>query len=90
MCTLFCSWVDLNYRDRREVLDTRRRRERKMFRLLTAFLLQVLTEFPDTDLFCEWPLRCRAWNDPIVLKFFESLRNPYECRIDGCRRLATS
>ena len=51
MCTLFCSWVDLNYHDRREVLDKRRRRERKMFRLLTAFLLQVLTEFPDTDLF---------------------------------------
>ena len=85
MRTLFCSWVDLNYHDRREVLDKRRRRERKMFRLLTAFLLQVLTEFPDTDLFWEWPLRCRAWNDPIILKFFESLRTLYECRIDGCR-----
>ncbi|CAK8992066.1 Novobiocin biosynthesis protein H [Durusdinium trenchii] len=78
MCTLFCSWVDLNYHDRREVLDKRRRRERKMFRLLTAFLLQVLTEFPDTDLFWEWPLRYRAWNDLIILKFFESLRNLYE------------
>ncbi|CAK9056670.1 Integrase catalytic domain-containing protein [Durusdinium trenchii] len=60
MCTLFCSWVDLNYHDRREVLDKRRRRERKMFRLLTAFLLQVLFTYKHGE--------CKVESADLVIK----------------------
>lgn len=66
MCTLFCSWVDLNYKDRREVLEKHRRSERQMLRKLTRFLLDVLAEEPDTELFWEWPLRCRGWQERIT------------------------
>ena len=88
-CTYYCSWVDLNYGHRRPVLEAKRRKERKMLRLLTEFLLWVMEFYPDVEICWEWPQRCRGWKEPIVLRFLEALRalnrDPWFCRVDGCR-----
>ena len=42
MCTLWCDWVDLNYYDRRDVLEKRRRGERQMFKKLVRFLKAIV------------------------------------------------
>ena len=85
MCTLFCDWVDLNYSHRREVLENRRRRERKMFKMLTKFLLDVVNFDKEVDLYWEWPHRCRGWKEKIIEKFFYDLGETFVCRLDGCR-----
>ena len=85
MRTLFCNWVDLNYKHQQEILMKKRRREKKMFRQLTKFLLSILEEDPEVEIYWEWPWKCRAWSEPIIVEFFEKLRQIYDCRIDGCR-----
>ena len=88
-CTYYCSWVDLNYAHRWPVLEAKRRKERRMLRMLTAFLLWVLELYPDVELCWEWPQRCRGWKEAVVLQFIEALRalnrDPWFCRVDGCR-----
>ena len=54
MRTLFCSWVDLNYKGREELLQIKRRGERKMFRHLKKFILAVLAYDPTVELYWEW------------------------------------
>ena len=56
MRTLFCSWVDLNYKGREELLQIKRRGERKMFRHLKKFILAVLAYDPTVEL----------WNGPAT------------------------
>ena len=88
-CTYYCSWVDLNYSHRRDVLETKIRKERRMLRSLTSFLLWALSVDPDLELCWEWPQRCRGWKERVVLRFIEALRalnkDPWFCRVDGCR-----
>ena len=85
MCTLFCDWVDLNYKDRWETLEKRRRGERQMFKKLCRFLLDIIHFDPDVQFFWEWPLRCRAWKERIIQDFFDKIGGTLDCRIDGCR-----
>ena len=85
MCTLWCDWVDLNYHDRREVLEKRRRGERQMFKKLVRFLKAVVEFDPTVELFWEWPHRCRGWKERIIEDFFNKLDQYYDCRINGCR-----
>ena len=81
MCTLFCSWVDLNYQGREELLQKKRRRERKMFRLLLA----VIAYDPTVELYWEWPRNCRGWREPNIEELFNQIPGVWDCRIDGCR-----
>ena len=85
MCTLFCSWVDLNYQGREELLQKKRRRERKMFRLLKAFLLAVIAYDPTVEIYWEWPRNCRGWKESIIEELFNEIGQIWDCRIDGCR-----
>jgi hypothetical protein len=85
MCTLWCDWVDLNYYDRRDVLEKRRRGERQMFKKLVRFLKAIVKYDPDVEIFWEWPHRCRGWKERIIEDFFNSLDHFYDCRLDGCR-----
>ena len=66
MCTLWCDWVDLNYYDRRDVLEKRRRGERQMFKKLVRFLKAIVKYDPDVEIFWEWPHRCRGWKERII------------------------
>ena len=87
-CTSFCDWSELNYNHRPEELNKKRRRERKMWRMLFPFLLE-LAMLPYNEIFWEWPFRCRGWREPLVEQFFEKLhdlgKDTFDCRIDGCR-----
>ena len=60
-----------------------------MLRSLTSFLLWALSIDPELELNWEWPQRCRGWKEQVILNFVAELRamnkDPWECRIDGCR-----
>ena len=86
-CTFYCDWVDLNYKHRPEVLAKYQRRERKMLRQMTDFMLFLA--FKGVEIYWEWPLRCRGWREAVVQSFMQKFQALYgelwECRIDGCR-----
>eukprot|EP00435_Cladocopium_sp_Y103_P035607 s416_g9.t1 len=86
-CTFYCDWTGLNYKHRPEILAKYRRRERKMLRQMTDFMLFLASK--GVEIYWEWPWRCRGWHEHVVLSFMERFRTLYgelwECRIDGCR-----
>ena len=90
-CTVWCAWQSLNYQTEaaREVLESRRRRERSALRHLTRWLLRALQHDPMVDVYWEWPLRCDGWHQQVMLDFEYDLwnlsRDWQRCRIDGCR-----
>lgn len=88
-CTYFCNWTDLNYKHRWEELETKRRKERKMLRMITGFLLWMVEQDPTIEFYWEWPTGCRGWKEAIILHFIEKLKEsnkgPWHCRLDGCR-----
>ena len=89
-CTAHCGWSDLNYADRPEQLEERRRKERKMHKKMIKFLGDRLQEDEDAELYWEWPRICRGWKEEHIEKFREFLekvcgRPVYDCLIDGCR-----
>lgn len=89
-CTHYCDWSELNYKDRWEELLRKRSREKAMHQKLMSFLLTNLQKHPETELYWEWPRRCRAWKEPHMLAFQEQLREllgreVYFCKLDGCR-----
>ncbi len=88
-CTPYCDWSELNYFYRWEVLEKKRRKEKGMHKKVMGFLLESLDEDPLSELYWEWPMRCRGWKTTHMLEFQEQLRalgrEVYFCRIDGCR-----
>lgn len=88
-CKFYCDWSDLNYYDRREVLEARRRREKQMHKKVFDYLLWILEHDPNVEIYWEWPLRCRAWKATHMEQFMQRLQrlgcDLFYCRIDGCR-----
>lgn len=56
-----------------------------MLKHLVSFLEEVVRD--GADFFWEWPLRCRGWNEPIVVNFMDKIKKLYGdlwfCRMDG-------
>ena len=75
--------------EQKQNLEKFRRKERAMFKLLIPFLLEMLTAYPDTELFWEWPTRCYGWKEPWLETLQRELhrldRDWLFGRIDGCR-----
>eukprot|EP00438_Fugacium_kawagutii_P031764 Skav205351 [mRNA] locus=scaffold1956:24961:32706:- [translate_table: standard] len=90
-CTVWCPWQNLNYQGeaRREILESRRRRERQAMKNMFKFLLRVLAYDPLVEIYWEYPVRCEGWNQQVMLDFEKQLwhleREWLQCRIDGCR-----
>ncbi|CAL1161664.1 unnamed protein product, partial [Cladocopium goreaui] len=90
-CTYWCPWTSLNYRsiEQKQNLEKFRRKERAMFKLLIPFLVEMLTAYPDTELFWEWPTRCYGWKETWLETLQRELhrldRDWLFGRIDGCR-----
>ena len=89
-CTRWCQWSSLNYRtpDQKEVLESYRRRERRMLNLVVDFLVETLEEDPEVLLYWEWPWPCEGWKQqPLqrLAKALEGMMLPWlQCRVDGC------
>ena len=89
-CTRWCKWSHLNYNtpERRQVLESMRRRERRMLRWAKDFILDSIDEDPDVQFYFEWPLPCDGWHQTPMQQLEQGLRQrevAWEpCRIDGC------
>ena len=90
-CAKWCQFANLNYNtpERREVLETARRKERRMLRNAKSFILDALTTGPDLDIYWEWTHPCSGWNQQPVLQLRDGLHRLGQdwlpCRVDGCR-----
>ena len=75
--------------ERKAELEKFRRRERKLYSLLIPFLIEMITEYPETVLFWEWPTRCYGWNGRWIRRLAAALKawdHDWQfARIDGCR-----
>ena len=89
-CTKWCQWTNVNYNtpERREVLETMRRRERRMLRWAKDFVLQALTEDDNLCIYWEWTHPCSGWEQRPMLELEKGLwqqqHDWLECRVDGC------
>ena len=89
-CTKWCAFTALNFStpERQEVLETARRRERRMLRNMVSFVKETLLEEQDTDVYYEWPIPCFGWKQAPtqdLAAFMEQQGIPWlDCRIDGC------
>jgi hypothetical protein len=89
-CTKFCIWTQVNYNtpERKEVLESMRRRERRMLRWVADFLVTALDEDPDLDVYWEWTYPCSGWQQGPMVKLEQDLQKRgiawESCRIDGC------
>ena len=63
-CTKWYRWTSLNFNspERRELLESYRRRERRMLWMMYWFLAEAIEEDPDILLYWEWPWPCEGWN----------------------------
>ena len=89
-CTKWCRWSALNYNtpERRERLETMRRRERRMLRHATRFILETLELDPDVAIYWEWTYPCAGWDQHVMLNLERDLKGIHQdwesCRVDGC------
>ena len=90
-CTKWCPWTSVNYStdERKEILESYRRRERRMLWHAYHFIKSTLEEDPETLLYWEWPHPCFGWNQAPLLALQDLLQQLGhdwdQCRIDGCR-----
>ena len=58
-----------------------------MLRRMRDFMKYVISR--GSDIYWEWPWRCRGWKEKLVIEFIEEviaqLKEIWTCRIDGCR-----
>ena len=89
-CTKWCKWTSLNFNspERRELLESYRRRERRMLWMMYWFLAEAIEEDPDILLYWEWPWPCEGWNQKPLLALQALLvrhgMDLHHCRVDGC------
>ncbi|CAE7328962.1 nosip [Symbiodinium sp. CCMP2592] len=89
-CTKWCPWtaVDYDNHERREQLETYRRRERRMLWNFNKFAKASLAVDPDLQLYFEWPTTSRGWRLGALTDleaFLEQHEVPWlHCRVDGC------
>ena len=89
-CTKWCPWTSVNYNtpERREVLETARRKERRLLWEATSFIKYVLETDEETKIYFEWPHPCVGWKQqPMVNleKYMDYIGEAWlTCRIDGC------
>ena len=89
-CTKWCQWSHVNYNtpEKREVLESHRRRERRMLRWAADFILDTMDNDPNVDVYFEWTFPCSGWTQHPMVFLEHELRKrsiPWEsCRIDGC------
>ena len=90
-CTHWCPWTSLNYStaERKEILESYRRRDRKMLWEAYYFIKATIEDDPETRLYWEWPHPCYGWNQAPLLAIRDLLQEHgldwHDCRIDGCR-----
>ncbi|CAK9114764.1 Integrase catalytic domain-containing protein [Durusdinium trenchii] len=89
-CTKWCPWTRLNYQgpERQELLESYRRRERRMLGYAARFIKDALEEDPETFIYWEWPKECLGWHQRALQDlqaYMEEQCIPWQqCRIDGC------
>ena len=89
-CTKWCKWTSLNYSspERQALLESYRRRERRMLWMMYWFLAEALEEDPELLLYWEWPFPCEGWNQRPLLALQTLLlkhgMDLHQCRLDGC------
>lgn len=89
-CTKWCPWTSLNFStpERKVVLESQRRKERRLLRNAAYFILATLEDDPETQFYWEWPTQCFGWDQKPLQELAKSLQEmevPWlSCRIDGC------
>ena len=89
-CTKWCRWTSVNYNtpERRELLESHRRRERRMLWQVVNFLKFTLEEYAQTLIYFEWTHPCQGWSqNPMVdlSEYFHKHDIPWlDCQVDGC------
>ena len=89
-CTKYCQWTFINYAtdERKELLKTYQRRERRMLWNMNDFVKDTLEDDPSCEIYFEWTHPCRGWQEPPMIdleKFMsDNSREWLDCRIDGC------
>jgi hypothetical protein len=80
--------ANYNTPERKEMLETMRRRERRMLRRAANFITTAVDEDPYLDIYFEWTHSCSGWQQQPMIQLEENLKQrsiPWEsCRIDGC------
>ena len=90
-CTRWCSWTSVNYStpEKKELLETYRRKDRKLLWHAYDFLKKAIQDDPEIILFWEWPHPCYGWSQEPMLAIEKLLQAHghewLDCRIDGCR-----
>ena len=89
-CTKWCRWTSINYNtpEKREALETMRRKERRMLRQAVSFILESLDEDENINIYWEWTFPCSGWDQHPMISLERGLRERGQewesCRIDGC------
>ena len=89
-CTKFCRWTYINYNtpERKEILRSHQRRERKMLWCMNRFLKDALEDDPELEVYFEWTHPCRGWQEPPMMDLeshMKKIQVPWlDCRVDGC------
>ena len=89
-CTRWCQWTQVNYNtpEKKAVLETMRRRERRMLRRAADFILSAVDEDPYVDVYFEWTHPCSGWKQRPMMELEANLEQRgiawESCRIDGC------
>ena len=89
-CTKFCRWTYINYNtpERKEILRSHQRRERKMLWCMNRFLKNALEDDEEILVYFEWTHPCRGWQEPPMedlAKHLQEAQVPWlDCRVDGC------
>ena len=89
-CTKWCAWTSVNYNtpERRDKLETARRRERRLLWQVNKFIKEATDEDPEIQVYFEWPHPCFGWKQAPMQDLERHLEHrglPWlQCRIDGC------
>ena len=80
--------MNYNTPERREQLETARRRERRLLRSAVNFIKEAVMEDEEVEVYFEWPWPCFGWKQHALMElseFFSDHGIPWlPCRIDGC------
>ncbi|CAE7308238.1 unnamed protein product [Symbiodinium microadriaticum] len=89
-CTKWCPWTTVNYNtpEKQEILETARRKERKLLWEAVAFIKHVLEVDEEVKIYFEWPHPCFGWKQQPVMNLEKHLEAAgfmwMTCRVDGC------